>query len=393
MSNCIMYMLRQNAYGAVVICAAVVEQKGDNFYLVKPPTSKLQDYKAATTFMNRERFMTRSEYKMLSTVDSCMYGRDLLQLFRAWNNVLRVDNPKGTLRDGWCNTMDYIESTYSLPTPRWNDDNLCVSEDDGHVFGIVCCELNDFIGRKKHDIEDFLSSKLTGDMPLRDVEYEIVNVEPNNALRVYVSGKKASADDDTVYDDIHFDAVVNACNGLKEIYTVCDLIINDPSEYPLSLVGDAERTIDGLNRYLAEHITNAAAIPELEKAFTEAAEAVVPDSISNALNKLKEEAEQSDVWYLRYGDFWNEVPTSHSLYDAFTRYADKLSEVVPGMLGAEESREDSHYDENTTALSIYDLSDFAIVFMNEASAEKFIGHYEIDPVDMMFWTGNSWQGA
>lgn len=395
MSHCIMYMLRQDAYGAVVICAAAVEQKGNNFYLAKSPTSKLQDYKAATAFfMNRERFMASAEYKMLWSASPCMYGRDLRQLFRAWNNTLRVAKLGESLLNSWEKAMGYIADTYDIAVPHRNDDNLRVCENDGHVFGIVRCELKDFIDNNRRDIEDLLSSKLTGDVPLYNVEYEVVSVEPDNVFCVYVSGNKTPTVSDTVYDDIHFDKTVYACNDIKKIFATCSLIINDPSEHPLSLVGDAERTVDALSRYLAMNIVRARTIPELEESFCGAVKAIVPDSIHNALNKLKEDAELSDAWYLPLGDFWNEVAMPNSLYDAFERYIKKLAEVVPGMLGVEASREDAHcYDENTTALSIYDLSDFAIVFKNEEFANEFIGHYEIDPVDMMFWNGTGWCGA
>lgn len=382
MSNCTVYMIRANDYDGVTLSAAAMKENPKSLTIVKDPLTGYNDFFMTTSRWDATRLYTADEYRLLSSsVGLYMFGRNIQKLFRAWNKAVRVH-----ISDvqHWDERVSNIAKTHELPVLHTTENGICVGEDESHVFGVVRCKLSDFVNHDESDIANTLASLLLHTDMLHNITYEVVGTEPDNTLLVYVSGDK-------VIDEIHFDVAFEACNALKEVFVFCSVTGEMPSRFSLSLAADANETAIKLKKRLEENIARAGTVYELEEALVNTANAV-PQHIREALDKAKEQADRDgEEWYRSFGEFWNEVPIPRCLYDAFVRYVGALAKVVPGMLGVERNKDDAHYDENTVAFSLYDLSDFFIVFKDEASASKFADGCSVDPIDLMYWTGDGWE--
>ena len=77
-----------------------------------------------------------------------------------------------------------------------------------------------------------------------------------------------------------------------------------------------------------------------------------------------------------FGKYWNEVALPYFIDNFFKVYVDSiLAPHVPGMIGVEKAT----VPNGAWAISYYDLSDIAIVFEDEKSADKFADNNPVDP--------------
>lgn len=107
---------------------------------------------------------------------------------------------------------------------------------------------------------------------------------------------------------------------------------------------------------------------------------------------ILEEMCQSDYpFYAQagYGKYWDEVPLPGSIERLFATYVELSKEQFPGMLGVEHAN--MALPDNAVALSIYDLSNIAVVFENRNSLDIFLSKNSVEPSDIMCWNGAGWQ--
>ena len=90
-----------------------------------------------------------------------------------------------------------------------------------------------------------------------------------------------------------------------------------------------------------------------------------------------------------YGLYWNEVPLPCCIEQLFTTFVELTKWQYPGMLGVEHPN--MALPDNAAALSIYDLSNIAVIFESETCLEEFLKENSVEPSDIMYWTGSCWQ--
>ena len=176
-----------------------------------------------------------------------------------------------------------------------------------------------------------------------------------------------------------FARVISALNDMKKLMTYMDM-------------HRGEDDIDALYKALWSRAAELAEV-ESEKLSVAGSEQRIfelayDDALDRLYMKIDQLEEDDEDWYRDYGDFWNEVYLPTALEDLFNEYVKKLSLIVPGLIGPEETG--VIYENGTALLSYYDLSGIGLVFEDVDVAESFACGNPIDPTDIAVYDDIGW---
>jgi len=89
-------------------------------------------------------------------------------------------------------------------------------------------------------------------------------------------------------------------------------------------------------------------------------------------------------FYTEYGKYWNECPLPASVMLVLDAVCAGMVAAgnVPGLIGAES--EVSTLKDGYTGISMYDMSDYMLVFEDEASAENFLYNYGPETTELLY---------
>lgn len=207
-----------------------------------------------------------------------------------------------------------------------------------------------------------------------------------------------------------FEEVVSACDFLKELWLFGYLVVSHRSCYKQQTVQQAEVAKLGILR-LAASISNIVSgetseeekLHLTEKLLVNAQELLTHDAdiaeFCNYIATVKEVLEEEGDyrrWYHDFeedlGEFWNEVELPDCVKAMFDAYVKLLATQVNGMVGPEPAKCDE-IPESAWGLSLYDLSDYCIVFESEEAAVAFTDKHGVDPSEFLVWVNSGWQSV
>ena len=183
-----------------------------------------------------------------------------------------------------------------------------------------------------------------------------------------------------------FQAVSSACNRMKEILVLSELVAAEPDNYP----ADYPTNLTELcNKRVAElcRMANRKAMEEgiLDFVWNELDTAPV----QSLLSELESEAKMSNGrWYYQLADYWNEVELPAPVETLLDAYTNALSSVCPGLLRTDRN---CPVPAGAYALSCAGFSNYYFIFENEAAVDAFAADAHLfDGVLQMNWEISSW---
>lgn len=92
-----------------------------------------------------------------------------------------------------------------------------------------------------------------------------------------------------------------------------------------------------------------------------------------------------------YGAFWNEVQNPNFVDALFASAGSIMSNVVSGLIGAENSGTIERLEAGMYGISFYDIGDLLLVFEDRDTAEHFMKFYGVEPCNLLFYNCG-WNG-